>query len=73
LPAMMTFNFPNVRALSNRLAADFATAQPPVSGNGTKVKPSSVDSGALDDEEVARLLTKKLSRIQSLVGAPSSR
>ena len=73
LPAMLTFNFPNVRALSTRLAADFNAEPTSTSGNGTKVEARTIDTGALDDDEVARLLTKKLSRIQSLVGEPSSR
>jgi len=68
LPAMMTFNFPNVRALSNRLAEEFASPST-ISGNGTKAEPESVDSNSLNDEEVARRLTEKLSRIQSLVGS----
>jgi len=68
LPAMMTFNFPNVRALSSRLAEEFS-APSAVSGNGAKAEPKPVDHSTLDDEEVARRLTEKLSRIQSLVGS----
>jgi acyl carrier protein len=73
LPAMLTFNFPNVRALSARLAEEFIPVHSSASDNGKKIEPKPVDMDLLNDEEVARLLTKKLSRIQSLVGEPSSR
>jgi hypothetical protein len=68
IPAMMTFNFPSVRALSTRLAADFVEAIPSSSGNGLKNVPGSVTEDAKNEDQVAQLLAETLHRIQSRRG-----
>jgi acyl transferase domain-containing protein/SAM-dependent methyltransferase len=59
LPPMLTFNFPTVRALTNRLSEEFVSPQHPASGNGTRSAPLAAANEA-NDEEVADLLAAKL-------------
>jgi acyl carrier protein len=63
LPAMMTFNFPSVRALSSRIAAEFGASDPLPSRNGNQSELPATEK--LDDDEVARLLAEKLRGIQT--------
>jgi acyl transferase domain-containing protein/SAM-dependent methyltransferase/acyl carrier protein len=71
LPAMMTFNFPTVRALSSRIAAEFNASHPSHSGNGTQSALPAAEN--LDDDEIARLLAEKLRGIQNRRGGLNSR
>jgi myxalamid-type polyketide synthase MxaE and MxaD len=59
LPPMLTFNFPTVRALTNRLSEEFASPRHPASSNGTRTAPLPVAEEA-NDEAVADLLAAKL-------------
>ena len=72
LPAMMTFNFPNVRVLANRLATQFAPRKL-VPDAETETGPRPLNPDGLDDREVARLLAERLNRIRNRGGIPSSR
>ena len=71
LPAMMTFNFPSVRALSSRIAAEFNAPSSSHSGNGTHNPSPATET--VDDDEIARLLTEKLRGIEGQRGGQNSR
>ena len=71
LPAMMTFNFPSVRALSGRIAAEYGAPHPQHAGNGAQSALPATEQ--LDDDEIARLLAEKLRGIQSRRGGLNSR
>jgi acyl transferase domain-containing protein/SAM-dependent methyltransferase len=71
LPSMLTFNFPSVRALAARLSAEVAPpGEPAPAPQPVAVAP---DPNTLDDDEVARLLAEKLSRIRTATGGVTTR